>query len=169
MEYAPYGDLFDCMEKAQIHRDEKLVRTYFHQLIEGLEYLHKMGLAHLDLKLENLLIGDGFQLKICDFDFCYRDGDNETNSLGTPIFRAPEVDNMSMKEPKKADIFSAAICLFVMMFNRFPYTVDQKSSKAYLRKLFEWDQKAFWVSHEKIQGRKNLCSNDFKTLFEEMT
>ncbi|KAJ9056008.1 protein kinase [Entomophthora muscae] len=33
----------------------------------GLDYLHSVGVAHLDLKLENLAIYHGGQLKICNF------------------------------------------------------------------------------------------------------
>jgi len=57
MELAPYGDFFDMIMTHQIPFNEKLARTYFHQLIEGLEYLHFQGVAHLDIKLENLLVG----------------------------------------------------------------------------------------------------------------
>lgn len=47
---------------------EKIVRTYFHQLVDALEYLHKSGIAHLDLKPENIALGDKFMLKIMDFE-----------------------------------------------------------------------------------------------------
>mmetsp|Transcript_11359 Transcript_11359/g.9772 ORF Transcript_11359/g.9772 Transcript_11359/m.9772 type:complete len:100 (-) Transcript_11359:543-842(-) len=97
MEYAPYGDLFDCMEKAQIHRDEKLVRTYFHQLIEGLEYLHTNKIAHLDLKCENLLLTKDYKLKIADFDCSRMEGDSHVRTLGTLNYRAPEIKSGNCK------------------------------------------------------------------------
>ncbi|RZJ37213.1 MAG: hypothetical protein EOO18_06165 [Chryseobacterium sp.] len=55
---------------------EMIIRTYFHQLIEGIEYIHSQGVAHLDLKLENIMLGDSFELKIIDLQFvakcCWR-------------------------------------------------------------------------------------------------
>lgn len=60
MEYAPYGNFSKLMSKAKIYNDEKLTRTYFHQLVEGLEYLHSQDIAHLDLKFCNLLLGDDY-------------------------------------------------------------------------------------------------------------
>jgi len=53
MEYAPHGDFFDFISKNGQNLDEKLIRTFFRQLIEGIEYLHASGIAHLDLKPDN--------------------------------------------------------------------------------------------------------------------
>ena len=61
MEYAPYKDFCQAILDYDIFEDDEvLVRTYFHQLIEGIEYLHGKGIAHLDLKLENLLTINNF-------------------------------------------------------------------------------------------------------------
>mmetsp|Transcript_26755 Transcript_26755/g.23695 ORF Transcript_26755/g.23695 Transcript_26755/m.23695 type:complete len:181 (-) Transcript_26755:724-1266(-) len=57
MEYAPHKDFFNLLMKRKIKLDEKLVRTFFHQLIAGIEYMHGVGAYHLDLKLDNLLLG----------------------------------------------------------------------------------------------------------------
>jgi len=60
MEYAPYNDFHHLIIEAKIQFDDRLARTYFHQLIKGLEYLHSQGVYHLDLKLDNLLVGADF-------------------------------------------------------------------------------------------------------------
>ena len=57
--------------------------------------MHHIGLAHRDIKLENILIGDDFSLKIADFGFAKPmqgrgDGKIET-ILGTPGYMAPEI------------------------------------------------------------------------------
>jgi serine/threonine protein kinase len=44
-----------------------LSRKYFRQLIIGVSYLHSVGVAHRDIKPDNLLIGCDGQLKIADF------------------------------------------------------------------------------------------------------
>ncbi len=60
-EFAKNGDFFELVTGGYLS-GEVLVRTYFHQLIEGLEYIHSQGIAHLDLKLENLMLGEDFKL-----------------------------------------------------------------------------------------------------------
>lgn len=69
MEYCQHGDLFDVLKKTG-KMDPQFAKHYFMQLLDGVEHLHsKAGVAHLDLKLENILIGDDFKLKLCDFGF----------------------------------------------------------------------------------------------------
>mmetsp|Transcript_4380 Transcript_4380/g.3638 ORF Transcript_4380/g.3638 Transcript_4380/m.3638 type:complete len:101 (+) Transcript_4380:363-665(+) len=92
MEYAPYGDFFEVKIKKGISFNEKMTRTYFHQLIDGLEAIHKTGMAHLDIKLDNLLLGENYTLKITDFDMSYSPESSVGNiSRGTVNYRAPEL------------------------------------------------------------------------------
>jgi protein-serine/threonine kinase len=69
MEYCQYGELFHWVEKG-------LFRTYFKlndrlcfmkQLFRGVDYLHDHGIAHRDIKLENLLLTAEGHLKLTDF------------------------------------------------------------------------------------------------------
>jgi len=59
--------------------------------MSGLDYIHSKGIAHLDLKLDNLLIGSNYQLKIADFDLSYKVGDKRIVSDGSKHYRAPEI------------------------------------------------------------------------------
>ena len=55
MEYAPGGELFDYIVKHSRVK-EPLAQKFFHQIIAGCEYLHKLNIVHRDLKPENLLL-----------------------------------------------------------------------------------------------------------------
>lgn len=58
MEYCKHGDLFDLIKRSG-KISESLSKYLFTQVLNGVEFLHsKEGVAHLDLKLENILIGD---------------------------------------------------------------------------------------------------------------
>lgn len=64
MEYAPY-DLFATVMTGKMTKEEVTCCTM--QILNGVAYLHSMGLAHRDLKLDNVVInGDGI-MKIIDF------------------------------------------------------------------------------------------------------
>lgn len=69
MEFCEQGDLFSLVSQKYLARqDHQLDRLcIFKQLIQGLNYLHSNGIAHRDVKLENLLITKESKLKITDF------------------------------------------------------------------------------------------------------
>lgn len=54
LELATGGELFDYVATTG-RFSEAIARFYFHQLIEGLEYVHNKGVTHRDLKPENVL------------------------------------------------------------------------------------------------------------------
>ncbi|GKT47259.1 serine/threonine-protein kinase PAK 5 [Colletotrichum spaethianum] len=64
MEYAPY-DLFACVMTGKMTREE--VGCCFLQILNGVTYLHSMGLAHRDLKLDNVVVSEHGIMKIIDF------------------------------------------------------------------------------------------------------
>ena len=64
MEYAPY-DLFATVMTGRMSREE--IACAFMQIVNGVSYLHSMGLAHRDLKLDNVVINEFGIMKLIDF------------------------------------------------------------------------------------------------------
>jgi len=171
MELAPYGDFFDLLKKRKECLNEKLVRTYFRQLIDGLEYLHSKGITHLDIKPDNLLIGDDFNLKIADFDLSCFSKHSSILTKGTKYYRAPEMWNCKCKNRAAADIYSAGVFLFVFKTEGVvPHSETTPFRGIDLFGLLNENNPEFWKRHCELQERSvSFFSNDFKTLFNGMT
>jgi len=171
MEYAPHGDFFDFVMGSEREWSDKLVRTYFHQLIEGVEHLHSLGIAHLDLKLENLLVGEDHSLKIADFDLAHFLKDARVKTKGTKHYRSPELLEQRCDDPQAADVYSAGIILFVMKCGGvLPHLEDQLYKGIHLCDLLHNKPDEFWEKHCKIQKRDSAFFNkDFQSLFISMT
>jgi len=171
MEYAVNGDFYDLLMTRRITLDEKLVRTYFRQLIHGLEFLHSKGIAHMDIKPDNLLLDENFELKITDFDLSYYEGDEETTGAGTQYYRAPELIEGYCEDPQSADIYSAAIVLFVLKTGgKLPHTEHETYQGMNLCHMMHHDNPKFWKIHAQVQERPmSFFDEDFRTLFNMMT
>ena len=68
LEYASGGELFDFILNQRYLKDPA-ARRLFAQLVSGVGYLHKKGIVHRDLKLENLLLDRNRNIIITDFGF----------------------------------------------------------------------------------------------------
>lgn len=64
MEYAPY-DLFAVVMTGKMSKEE--IACSFKQILSGVSYLHAMGLAHRDLKLDNVVVNEHGIMKLIDF------------------------------------------------------------------------------------------------------
>ncbi|KAK3365197.1 kinase-like domain-containing protein [Lasiosphaeria ovina] len=99
LDYIPGGELFTYLRKFR-RFDEDMARFYAAEIVLVLEYLHEQqgGIAYRDMKPENLLLDAEGHIKLVDFGFAKRLGNNknehpvETYTLcGTPEYLAPEV------------------------------------------------------------------------------
>jgi len=168
MEYAPYGDFAELVMGMKFPKDEKLVRTYFQQLIDAIEYLHNNDVAHMDLKLENLLIGDDYILKVSDFDSSYVKYDLTFQGRGTENFRAPEVRAKVVRNPKAADIYSAGLILFTLMTGSLAYLENSKVEGFDLYDMVLKQDNSFWKIHAKVTDSDCIEDENFRKLFWSM-
>jgi Serine/threonine protein kinase len=134
MEYAPI-DFFAVVMSGEMSRQE--INCCLKQILEGVSYLHSLGLAHRDLKLDNCVITVDGILKIIDFGsavifkYPYDQYGNSKDSIhhchgivGSDPYLAPEVlRNTNSYNPQPVDLWSIAIIYCCMTLKRFPWKI----------------------------------------------
>lgn len=166
LEYAQRGELFDLLKELTYFPIE-LAQTYFKQILSALQYLHKRDIVHRDIKAENILIDQDYNLKLADFGYAGRDSGNVfTTPVGTSIYFAPEIHDGLPHSAKKADLFAAGMILFLMVVGHMPFCKADRKDEVYnLRR--QNDFKGFWDFHAQLS--RKLCGHaDFPESFKKL-
>jgi len=127
MELVTGGELFyKIVDNGSYSEND--AKNIVRQLVEGVVYLHNMGIAHRDLKPENLLCTDGdpgvnMTIKIADFGLSkvFNDGSVLETSCGTPDYAAPEVLRMEGTYDKQVDCWSIGVITYVLLCGFPPF------------------------------------------------
>jgi len=152
--------------------DNSTLRYIFLQVGNILHQLHKSGIAHRDIKLENIMLTEEFEVKLIDLgyglDLEGRTGSGFMKSrLGTYMYMAPEIQDKSIQyQGQDGDCFAFGVCILVCKLNDYPWKVPDIERDANY-KLFAGyhgtDSDKFWAKFSQI----NL-SESFKNLIEIM-
>lgn len=114
------GDLHDYVVN-QGKLSERESSRILRKLSSALDFLHREGIAHLDVKLENVLFDSNREPYLCDFGLSVRLGaDGRCNSpAGTVIFCAPELQ-FGAFDGRAADVWSLGVCAYAMSTGMMP-------------------------------------------------
>lgn len=155
MKYAPNGDLLNYVKTNGVVAETQ-AKLWFHQIANGLQYLHGMNIAHRNLKCENILLSGKFNAKITDFGFarfCTNDDGDVVQSqtyCGSTAYAAPEVISGIPYNPKMSDVWSLGVILFIMLNASMPF--DDSNMK----KLLKDQMNKNW--HFRSSVSETLCS-----------
>jgi len=150
MEYVEGDCLFDVAIKLG-PLGEECGKALYNQLVNILQYLESMQIAHIDLKLENIVVDEQMNLKLIDFGFAQDQNINFLNlHRGTQSYMAPEIKERLVYNGTKADMFSSGVVLFILVVGNFPFTEARRSDK-YYRLLLAGCVTQYWKEVSKTQ------------------
>lgn len=114
-------DLLSVIEKRG-KIDEVQSRVWFHEVFQGVAYLHSRQYSHRDLKVENVLISRDRVAMVSDFGFV-KESLNRVSSTfcGSVQYAAPEIVINTPYDPFAADVWSLGICLFASLTGHMPF------------------------------------------------
>lgn len=90
LEYALKGDLHKYIKFTNEGFGEKCGKLLFYKILLGVRGCHEAGVYHRDLKLENIVIDENFEPKICDFGFATDESGELSHICGTKMFFPPQ-------------------------------------------------------------------------------
>lgn len=113
---------------ARMHRKNGLplqeTLSLAHQMLMGLDHLHRKGVIHRDVKPENILVDEDGHLRLIDLGVSRIERmshEQETAvPIGTPSYMAPELIRHQPVD-ERADIYSAGVSVYQMLTGRYPY------------------------------------------------
>jgi len=123
MKYSEHGDGVQLMHRKG-RLNERSARKVFVQLLRALQFLHSVGYAHRDVKLDNILLGDNDWLTLTDFEFsaCVKTAPY-FDRVGTFLYSAPEV-RAGHENGFESDMWASGVTLFCLVFGKFPFSAD---------------------------------------------
>lgn len=170
MEYYKNGDLLNTMEKRFISTTSKL--RLFLQIVNAIEYLHRRGISHLDIKPENVFIDEKMNAKLADFGCC----DDELTRKrpfyyrGTMVYSAPEMIMCNCYKTQLADIWSLGILFLTMMCGELPWKrIDNETIKKQVVQgvRLDFDNHPYYVNEVvsrccELESEKRISVKDLK-------
>ena len=135
MEYVAGGrTLYDHTKPDTLMPMEDVVRWVF-KCARALDYAHRKGVVHRDIKPKNVLIGDDNEIRIGDFGvalFTRADADETQvqGYVGSPLYMSPE-QVREQHVTNQSDIFSLGVVLYELLTGKNPFISDRLATILY--------------------------------------
>lgn len=141
-------------------------------LMEAIAHCHHRGVAHRDLKPDNILFDEWNRLKLADFGSaeCFREGELMSGIVGTPYYVAPEVV-AGRDYNEKVDVWSAGVILYIMLAGIPPFYGDSATEifEAVIRANLRFPTRNFHSVSPAVKDllRRMLCKDVSRRLSAE--
>ena len=156
MEFSPKKNLIEkIILKKRLSENETLI--IFVQLLDALIYMHKMNIAHRNIRTEHILFDKNNRPKLIGFNYStfYEKNKKIKGMFGSLCYTCPEILNDEEYVPELADVWSLGVVLYVMICGYLPFSEenDEKNKE--------------YISEGKIEYPKEI-SNKVKDLLKHM-
>jgi len=138
MDYGEEGDLFSMITDVRRYVGyDDLIRSVFLQLVDGVAWLHHLGIAHRDIKPENIVCSDnGTRVRICDFGLATSSTTSNEFGCGSTFYIAPEcLGDWFPERPTYAtqtgDIWSLGVILVNLVCGRNPWRIASPNDESF--------------------------------------
>ena len=135
---------------------------YIFQIVNALKYLQKHKVIHRDLKLGNLFLGTGLEIKLGDFGLAAKlefEAEKRHTVCGTPNYLAPEVLSNKTGHSFEVDIWSLGVVLYAVLIGKPPFETPE------VKMTYEKIRKGLYTFPESIfihDDAKSLIHSIFK-------
>ncbi|XP_046864995.1 myosin light chain kinase, smooth muscle-like isoform X2 [Xenia sp. Carnegie-2017] len=153
MEFVTGGELFERIASEETVTEKECVH-YMRQLLEGLQYIHRMNIVHLDLKPENIVCVSKYSwnIKLIDFGLAkeLKPGTIVKTMQGTPEFVAPEIINYDPIH-LASDMWSVGVIAYILVSGLSPFLGDDDNDTLtnVTAGTYDFEDEAFMnVGHE---------------------
>ncbi|XP_015203435.2 NUAK family SNF1-like kinase 1 isoform X2 [Lepisosteus oculatus] len=141
MEYASRGELYDYVSNRRKLPETK-ARHIFRQVTSAVHYCHKNGIVHRDLKLENILLDQDYNVKLADFGLSnhYHKDTVLQTYCGSPLYASPEIVNGRPYQGPEVDCWALGVLLYALLYGSMPFdsenyrTLTEQISQAKYKK-----------------------------------
>lgn len=121
----------------QYASDNDLIRSVFLQILDGVDWLHQLGIAHRDVKPENIVCSqDGTRVRIVDFGLATSESTSSEFGCGSTFYIAPEClgewsASATSYPTRTADVWSLGVILINLVCGRNPWRCASPNDESF--------------------------------------
>ncbi|XP_060589751.1 PAS domain-containing serine/threonine-protein kinase-like isoform X2 [Ruditapes philippinarum] len=156
-------DLFEFIDRSP-NMDEGLASYIFRQMVSAVSYLHSKNILHRDIKDENVILNEQFQIKLIDFGAVafLEPGKLFATFCGTLEYCSPEVLMGNKYHGPELEVWSLGVTLYTLVFGENPFFDVEETIKCVLKPSFQVSSELMmlicWLLHPDVKRRASITS-----------